>query len=132
MLSSSGISWRQGPHQLAQKLSITTWPLYCLRLIFEPPRASSANCGAGPLLPVPAPVAGTAPSSAVARAVAIKVTVAPVRFFAAIRFFMSGSCPYLSLKENGRPERRFHVVGELGYTQQVRAEHPVLHLDVNR
>src|SRR2546423_14328768 len=41
---------------------------------------------------------------------------------------MSGSC----LKEYSRPERGFHVVGELGHAQQVSAEHAVLHLDVNR
>src|SRR6516165_2881678 len=47
MLSRSGISWRHGPHQLAQKFSITTWPLYCARLTSPPVRAPSENGGAG-------------------------------------------------------------------------------------
>src|SRR5882762_9413086 len=80
MFSSSGISCRHGPHQLAQKLSITTWPLYCARLILGPPRDSRVNCGAGPLELEPAPEAGTVMSSAVA--------TAPLRI-AAIRCFIS-------------------------------------------
>src|SRR5882757_1475542 len=115
MFSSRGISCRHGPHQLAQKLSMTTWPLYCARLIFEPARESRVNCGAGPL-PEAAFEAGTALSSAMATAVTRAATVARVKPFAAIRpeirLFMSGSC---QLKEDGRAERRFHVVGELGY-----------------
>src|SRR5579864_604636 len=38
----------------------------------------------------------------------------------------------IPLKEYGRSERRLHVVGELGYAQQVRPEHAILNLDVNR
>src|SRR5216683_418279 len=99
MFSSSGISCRQGPHQLAQKLSITTWPLYCVRLTFEPARESNVNCGAGPF-EGPAPEAGTAMIRAAVRS-------------AAIRFFMT----HLSLKEYGRTDGRFHIVGELGHAQ---------------
>src|ERR1700733_15094029 len=78
MFSSRGISCRQGPHQLAQKLSMTTWPLYCARLILGPPRDSRLNCGAGPLELEPAPEAGTVRSSAVAMA---PVKIAAIRCF---------------------------------------------------
>src|SRR5579871_2933808 len=130
MFSSSGISWRHGPHQLAQKLSITTWPLYWARLILGPPRESRLNCGAGPLALEPAE-AGTAVSSA--------AMTAPVSI-AAIRFFITSPYAYATLashnalqrKEKGRSERRFHVVGQLGYTEQIRAEHTILDLEVNR
>src|SRR4030081_3515968 len=111
MFSSRGISCRHGPHQLAQKLSMTTWPLYCARLIFEPARESRVNCGAGPL-PEAAFEAGTAMSrGAVARAAA----VARVKPFAAMRLVMSSPVRRMryTLKEYGRSERRFHVVGEL-------------------
>src|SRR5882724_2819934 len=133
MFSSRGISWRHGPHQLAQKLSITTWPLYCARLILEPARESRVNCGAGPL-PEAAFEAGTATSSAVATA----VTIARVTLFAAIRpeirlLIVRLRATHAShLKEYGRAEGRFHVVGELGHAQQVSAEHAILHLDVDR
>src|SRR3981081_2332824 len=113
MFSSRGISCRHGPHQRAQKLSMTTWPLYCARLIFEPARESRVNCGAGPL-PEAAFEAGTLMSKAVPTAVAraVPVRVTPVEVMnAAIRFLISGS---LVLKEYGCAERRFHVVGELG------------------
>src|SRR4051794_7786246 len=111
MFSSRGISCRQGPHQLAQKLSITTCPLYWARLILGPLRESRVNCGAGPLALEPA-TAGTLSSNA---------------RIVAIRFFMLPP-----LEKYGRSDRRFHVVGQLGHAQQVGAEHAVLHLDVDR
>src|SRR5437762_6943285 len=110
MFSSRGISCRHGPHQLAQKLSITTWPLYWARLILGPLRESRLNCGAGPLALEPA-MAGMLSSRA---------------RIVAIRCFMS-----VPLEKYGRSERRFHVVGQLGHAQQVGAEHAVLYLDVN-
>src|SRR5690242_6281814 len=119
MFSSSGISCRHGPHQLAQKLSITTCPLYWERLILEPPRASRVNWGAGPLGAL-APEAGKA-RMAVA-------TSDPMS--AAIRCSMSllhaRRMRRMSLKEDGRAQTRFHVVGELRDAQQVRPEHPIL------
>src|SRR6201996_863159 len=114
MFSNSGISWRHGPHQLAQKLSITTWPLYCARLNVLPPLAPRVNWGAGPL---------GSPASAgrlASNAVAIN---------AVIRFFMFR---ILSLKEDGRPDRRRHIVGELGDTQQIRPENTILDLYMDR
>src|SRR5678816_4832132 len=48
MSSSSGISLRHGPHQLAQKLIITTWPLNWERSMVLPPRPESWKPGAGP------------------------------------------------------------------------------------
>src|SRR6187551_28002 len=45
--SSRGISVRQGPHQLAQKLIMTTWPLYWSRLTGLPAMLSSLKAGAG-------------------------------------------------------------------------------------
>src|SRR5271170_788435 len=112
MLSSSGISWRHGPHQLAQKLSITTWPLYCARLTSWPPREPRLNCGAG-ALGAPAS-AGTDRASAAA--------------MAAIRLFM---CVPLKLEKHGRADPRLDVVGELGSAEQARLEHAILHLDVH-
>src|SRR5471030_1808183 len=42
-----------GPHQVAQKFSITTWPLYWLRLALCPLSSLSVNGGAGPLASAP-------------------------------------------------------------------------------
>src|ERR1700761_1436160 len=112
MFSNSGISWRHGPHQLAQKLSITTWPLYCARLNVLPPLAFSVNWGAGP---VGSP------------AMAGRLAINAVAINAVIRCFMFR---ILALKEDGRPDRRFHVVGELGDSQQIRPEHAILNLDM--
>src|SRR5213078_4606210 len=111
MLSSRGISWRQGPHQLAQKLIITTWPWYCARLTAWPLRAASVNCGAGPP-PEPASAGRAVASTAV---------------MTAIRFFILRPS-----EENGRANACLKVVGELGGAQQARLEHPVLHRDVQR
>src|SRR5687768_14718009 len=44
--SSSGISWRQGPHQLAQKLSITTLPFSWPSDTLSPARDGSVKVGA--------------------------------------------------------------------------------------
>src|SRR2546430_17428538 len=114
MFSSRGISCRQGPHQLAQKLSITTCPLYWDRLILGPLRESRVNCGAGPLALEPAE-AGTVASSAGASR--------PEKIVA-IRWFMS-----VPLEKYGRYERGFHVVLQLGHAQQVGPENAVLYLD---
>src|SRR3984885_16150063 len=46
--SSRGISCWQGPHQVAQKFTITTWPLYWLKPDCSPLSAVSVNAGAGP------------------------------------------------------------------------------------
>src|SRR3984885_8376166 len=46
--SSKGISCWQGPHQVAQKFNITTWPLYWLKPDCSPLSAVSVNAGAGP------------------------------------------------------------------------------------
>src|SRR5688572_3431975 len=48
--SRCGISWRQGPHQVAQKLIITTWPLYCASETGLPAREASVKSGAGELV----------------------------------------------------------------------------------
>src|SRR5512134_3046188 len=45
--SSAGNSWRQGPHQLAQKLIITTWPRRPDSDSCPPARLASVNSGAG-------------------------------------------------------------------------------------
>src|SRR5580700_6196593 len=47
--SSRGISCWQGPHQVAQKLTMTTWPLYWLSAPGCPARLVKVNAGAGPL-----------------------------------------------------------------------------------
>src|SRR6188768_1936761 len=62
--SRMGISVRQGPHQLAQKLIMITWPLYWSRLTGLPAMLSSLNTGAG----VGPASAGTATIAAHSRA----------------------------------------------------------------
>src|ERR1700761_2056777 len=114
MLSSRGISWRHGPHQLAQKLIITTWPLYCARLIVPPPFAPSVNCGAGPL-----------GSAATAGNAMTRAATSP-----AIRFFMAP--PTNPLKEHGRADAHLDVVGELRGAQEIGLKHAILHCDVAR
>src|SRR5271170_2724639 len=46
--SSNGISCWHGPHQVAQKLTMTTCPLYWLKAACPPDSAVSVNAGAGP------------------------------------------------------------------------------------
>src|SRR3569833_3126164 len=94
MSSSNGISWRHGPHQLAQKLIMTTWPLYCARLTSLPALEGSVNWGAGPL-----------PSAATAGSAMIKAATSP-----AIRFCMD---PLLLSVVLGRAVVFFVVVGVL-------------------
>src|SRR5688572_32112877 len=66
--SSSGISCRHGPHHVAQKLIMTTWPLNWERSIALPPRPESWKPGAGP-----EPVAASAGS---AKAIAMAIPFA--------------------------------------------------------
>src|SRR5215471_2642598 len=107
MLSSRGISWRHGPHQLAQKLIMTTWPWYCVRLTSLPSREARLNCGAG--APVVPASAGTASASAAATATKwLLMCVSPS-------------------EEDGRSDARLDVVGELVGAEQVGLEGPVLH-----
>src|SRR5262249_40139936 len=77
------------------------------------------NCGAGPLAE-PAPEAGSARTSE---------AVNGARIAATPRFMASPSCPS---EKYGRTQARFHIVGELRHAQQVRPEHAILYLDVNR
>src|SRR5579864_6087529 len=111
MLSSNGISWRHGPHQLAQKLIITTRPLNCDRLTSLPPLAARVNCGAGPI------------GSASAGKARVSATSA-----AANGFLMS--VPLLEV--DGRTDARLEVIGELGGAQQAGLEHVVLYRHVQR
>src|ERR1700692_1695914 len=46
--SSKGISCWQGPHQVAQKFTMTTWPLYWLSVACCPESAVSVKAGAVP------------------------------------------------------------------------------------
>src|SRR5690554_361993 len=48
MSFNKGISCRQGPHQEAQKLIITTWPFKSDSFTFSPSRVVRAKSGAGP------------------------------------------------------------------------------------
>src|SRR6188472_24919 len=65
MLSSSGISFRHGPHHVAQKLTITTWPLRLESLMGLPVLESSVKSGAGAEAPAaPAGRAAIAPKAA--------------------------------------------------------------------
>ena len=66
--SSAGNSWRQGPHQLAQKLIITTWPLRSASETGLPARLVSVNAGAGGEPSVAAAGQATATSTATSAA----------------------------------------------------------------
>src|ERR1700722_10445020 len=114
MSSSNGISWRQGPHQLAQKLIMTTWPLYLARSSWPPALAGSMNSGAGPV----------GSEATAGRAITRAATIP------AIRFFMGP--PTNPLKEDGRTDAHLDVVGELRGAEQVGLEHAILHRDVDR
>src|SRR6267142_5037520 len=46
--SSRGISCWQGPHQVAQKFTMTTWPLYWLKAACCPVSAVRVKAGTGP------------------------------------------------------------------------------------
>src|SRR5450631_2082135 len=46
--SSKGISCWQGPHQVAQKFTMITWPLYWLKAACCPVSAVRVKAGAGP------------------------------------------------------------------------------------
>src|SRR5215469_3403544 len=113
MLSSNGISWRQGPHQLAQKFSITTWPLYCARLTSAPLRELRENDGA-------------AAPGAVASAGSDRSTVAAT---AAMRILMLVS---LVSEKHGRADDCHDVVGELRAAEQAGLKDPILHRDMYR
>src|SRR6185436_3348246 len=113
MLSSSGISCRHGPHHVAQKLIMTTWPLYWARLMVLPPRAFSWNCGAGPACLMPADeIEATDRAAAAIRAARMATRVNPD--------FMC-----FPLKENGQSDVGFEVVGELALAEEVRIEHAI-------
>src|SRR4051794_33320854 len=113
MSSSNGISWRQGPHQLAQKLIMTTCPLYCARLTSPPAFEGRVNCGAGPV-----------GAAATAGNPTIKLATSP-----AIRFCIGPPQPS---EEYGRADAHLDVVGELRDTQEVGLKHTILHCDVDR
>src|SRR5918995_961804 len=63
--SSSGISWRHGPHQLAQKLSMTTLPFSWPSDTLSPARDGSVKVGA---------IEALAPTSDVVASIAATVT----------------------------------------------------------
>src|SRR5687768_17501848 len=63
--SSSGISWRHGPHQLAQKLSMTTLPFSWPSDTLSPARDGSEKVGA---------IDALAPTSEVVASIAATVT----------------------------------------------------------
>src|SRR5215469_15247988 len=100
MLSSSGISCRQGPHQLAQKLIMTTSPLNCVRLTVLP--STDCRLKAGACTSAAPSKAGSASVSTAARA--------------AIRFLMS--YPPSRSKEDSGAQTRLEIVGQLVLAQQ--------------
>src|ERR1700722_18028113 len=114
-----GISVRHGPHQLAQKFSITTWPLYFARSTVPPPFWGTVNSGAGPFCS--AATAGSATTMA--------ATIPAIRFFMAPP---TNSFRNLALKEYGRADPHLDVVGELRGTQEIGLEYAILDCDVDR
>src|SRR5262245_37606173 len=67
--SSAGNSWRQGPHQLAQKLIITTLPLKSASDTGLPARLASVNAGAGAVASAASAGQASATSAAASRAI---------------------------------------------------------------
>src|SRR5882672_1402659 len=98
MSSSSGNSWRHGPHQVAQKLIITTWPLNCDRSMALPLRPESWNAGAGP--EEVAANAGNTNAAASASPFAIPLTV-------------RADMLLTPSEKDGRAQQGFEVVGDL-------------------
>src|SRR5262249_10142456 len=87
--SSSGISCWQGPHHVAQKLTMTTCPLYLLKVGCWPVRAVSVKLGAGP-----------ASSPEAAKAVEAITTAAIAQRFRMLRLDIG--CPPVRNKRSGR------------------------------
>src|ERR1700693_3857230 len=77
--SSSGISLRQGAHQVAQKLMIKDLPPKDAMEVVLPARSASENCGSrsGILGGGNAPPAGTAPSGACAKSLGLGALASP-------------------------------------------------------
>src|SRR5262245_17568013 len=98
MSSSSGISCRHGPHQVAQKLIITTWPLYWARSMVLPPRPESAKPGAG----AEEVVASAAEANTAASAIPLKSP-----------FTVRADMMLTPSEKDGRTQYRFDVVGDL-------------------
>src|SRR5690242_2513597 len=98
MSSSSGISCLQGPHHVAQKLIMTTWPLYAERSMALPLRPVSWNAGAGP----EEEVANAGNTNAAARA---KPFANP--------FSVRADMLLTPSEKDGRAEQGFDVVGDL-------------------
>src|SRR5688572_808652 len=109
----SGISCRQGPHQVAQKLIMTTWPLSSLRRTSPPSRAGSAKSGAGGA----GPVAVALPASSASSRVGIRVR--------ASRMWCSGFS-----EECGQPEAELEVLRQLLRAKQIALEHLVTYAEV--
>src|SRR5262249_53442796 len=118
MSSSSGISCRHGPHHVAQKLIMTTWPLNWDRLMVLPPREASWKAGAGPV--EDAANAADAKTAASAKPFAIPLIV---------RADIMRATPS---EKDGRAEQCLYVVGDLGLAEEVGVEHPVLHSQRDR
>src|SRR6478735_10241620 len=109
MSSSSGISWRHGPHQVAQKLIITTWPLNWERSMALPLRPVSWNAGAGPDDEVAN--TGNANTRASARPLAIRpIPLVPIP----LAFTMRADMMLTPSEKDGRAEQGLEVVGDLG------------------
>src|SRR5687767_1003611 len=99
MSSSNGISCRQGPHHVAQKLIMTTWPLNCERSMALPLRPESWNAGAGP--EEEAANAGNTNTAASANPLASPFSVRAVMMLT-------------PSEEDGRAQQCLDVVGDLG------------------
>src|SRR6185312_11091810 len=123
MLSSSGISWRQGPHQLAQKLIMTTSPLNWARLTCWPLVDCRVKAGAA------AGATESAAASAAAQAGSASVTSAARSAAAVIRFCI---CILPCSEEDRSAEDRLEVVGELLGAQQISLEKMVLDAQTHR
>src|SRR6185369_5008996 len=104
MSSSSGNSWRHGPHQVAQKLIITTWPLNWERSMALPLRPVSWNAGAGP----DDEVANTGNANTIASARPLATLPIPLAFTVRADMMLTPS------EKDGRAEQGLEVVGDLG------------------
>src|SRR5664279_404921 len=121
---SCGISWRHGPHQVAQKLTITTRPRCSFRRRFGPPIACSVKSGAA--------LAGAIADEAVPATLANAAQATSLnasrrrRSGAEVRFMTSRS------EVEGQAAGELDVLRALALAEQVEREHVIAQVELQR
>src|SRR6185312_16015667 len=122
-----GISWRHGPHQLAQKLISTTWPFRSLSATGLPSEELSWKLGASApgAMSAASALAGSAAMPSPTRAAPINVTSRDVDLM-----FASVRCQACALEKYAQADGRLQIVGEPVDAEDVGAKDDVLHVDM--